>query len=242
MELKSRPRLLMTQPHACSYLTGQDASTLFVDPAYPVDLELYSLLTAQGFRRSGNYLYRPRCEKCQACIPLRIPIQRFTYSRQQRRTCAHNQDLRIEIPETINSGEHYHLYERYIGARHHDGDMFPPNREQYESFLGLPDFDREGQITHYIEFRLEHRLLAVAVTDILTNGLSAVYTYYDPDEEKRSLGVYAVLFQVEMARRLRLPHLYLGYWIKASPKMAYKSNFKPHELFQNQRWTLVGEN
>lgn len=232
-------KFFLTKPHPCSYLANREASTIFADPAHPVTPEIYNSLTEHGFRRSGQHLYRPHCSQCQACIPIRVPVARFRYSRQQRRTWSANQDLQIEITEDINSGEHYRLYERYISGRHGDGDMYPPTREQYEAFLGIPPFDRDAGITHYVEFRLNRRLLGVAVTDILPAGLSAIYTFYDPDEAHRSLGVFSVLFQVEMARRLSLPCLYLGYWIRECRKMAYKSNYHPHEIYRDNRWVLV---
>jgi len=228
-----------TQPHSCSYLADQEATTVFADPGFFMTPEIYSRLCEQGFRRSGEHIYRPHCQSCRACIPLRVPIKFFQPDRQQKRCWKQNQDLSVEVVEDIRSGEHYRLYERYITERHRDGDMYPTTPKQYEGFLYPPSFSREGSITHYIEFRQRSQLLAVAVTDILTAGVSAVYTFYEPKEEKRSLGVFSVLFQIELARRLGLPHLYLGYWVEASPKMAYKTRYKPHEVFQQGRWTTV---
>lgn len=241
--------LYATDAHPCSYLEGQHATTVFIDPYLPVTSELYGQLLAMGFRRSGNHIYRPRCQHCQACVPIRIAVEDFQPNRQQRRIWKHNQDLSIEISTEIGSGEYYRLYERYINSRHSDGDMFPPSQEQFESFLATPFYgqqaadlplvDETAQITLYVEFRDKHELKAVAVTDILPAGLSAVYTFFDPADTQRSLGVFAVLFQIELAKRLALPHLYLGYWIKNSPKMSYKTNYKPHQLYLDGKWRAI---
>lgn len=228
-----------TEPHPCSYLAGLEATTVFADPAFPMTPEIYSHLCEQGFRRSGEHIYKPHCQQCSACVPLRIPIKDFRADRQQKRCWKQNQDLSIEIVEDIRSGEHYKLYERYIRERHRDGDMYPASLKQYEGFLAAPSFSLEQPVTHYIEFRLGTRLLAIAVTDILAAGASAIYTFYEPEEEQRSLGVFSVLFQIELARRLGLPYLYLGYWIDASRKMSYKARYKPHEVFLQGRWTAA---
>ena len=240
--------LYTTDAHPCSDLEGEQATTVFIDPRLSVTAEMYGQLSAMGFRRSGNHIYRPHCLHCQACVPIRIPVADFRANRQQKRIWKRNQDLRIEVTTDIASGECYRLYERYINARHSGGDMFPPSREQFESFLAtpfyskaadLPLLDETSQMTLYIEFRANDELKAVAVTDILPFGLSAVYTFFDPADTQRSLGVFAVLFQIELAKKLTLPHLYLGYWIKNSPKMSYKSNYRPHELYLGDKWTVT---
>lgn len=240
--------LYTTDAHPCSYLEGEQATTAFIDPRLPVTAEMYGQLSTMGFRRSGNHIYRPRCLHCQACVPIRIPVANFKADRQQKRIWKRNQDLRIEVTTDISSGECYRLYERYINTRHADGDMFPPSQEQFDAFLAtpfysktaeLPALDEPSQITLYIEFRYNDELKAVAVTDILPLGLSAVYTFFDPADTQRSLGVFAVLFQIELAKKLTLPHLYLGYWIKNSPKMSYKCNYKPHELYLDGKWTAI---
>jgi len=238
--------LYATDTHPCSYLEGQDANTIFVDPHFPVTAELYGQLSTRGFRRSGEHIYRPHCAHCQACIPIRVSVDKFHPNRQQKRVWAHNQDLSVEVSNEINSGEYYRLYERYINARHADGDMHPATPEQFENFLAKPFIakpssdqllpDETAQITLYLEFREKHVLKAIAVTDVLPVGLSAVYTFFEPVDKVRSLGVFAVLFQIELARKLGLSHLYLGYWIKNSPKMNYKSRYKPYELYQNGVW------
>ncbi|SDU07381.1 arginyltransferase [Halopseudomonas salegens] len=227
-------KFFATQPHTCSYLPEERATTLFLDPQQSIDLTTYSRLSDLGFRRSGDHLYRPHCERCSACIAARIPVDRFTPNKQQKRILRRNQDIRISEHHAVFNEEHYALFARYIEQRHADGDMYPPSREQFESFLV-----RDHSFTRFFEFRLEEQLIAVAVTDIMENGLSAVYTYFAPEHERRSLGRFAILWQVEEARRRQLPALYLGYWIKQCRKMNYKTEYRPLEMLVNQRWVAI---
>ncbi|TDT39436.1 arginine-tRNA-protein transferase [Halospina denitrificans] len=220
-----------TPEHPCSYLEGRQATTMFVDPRARVDKSLYSQLTELGFRRSGSHYYRPHCRGCNACIPVRIPVERFQPDRSQRRIRKANQDLDLTTTPVRFDEEIYNLYERYINERHHDGDMYPASREQFTSFL------IEGSIDgFFLEMRREGHLIGVAVVDVLDNGLSAIYTIFEPGEEKRSLGTYAILWQVEEACRRGLPHLYLGYWIRQCRKMNYKTRFRPLQQLVNGRW------
>jgi len=223
-----------TQPHPCSYLPDEQATTLFLDPSQPMDVEVYAQLSTLGFRRSGDHLYRPHCQNCEACVPARIPVEQFTPNRQQRKIIKRNADLRVTSVEPEFSDEYYALYLSYIEERHADGDMYPPSKEQFKTFLlsKLP-------FARFHEFRLANQLLAIAVTDVLPNGLSAVYTFFDPRHGSRSLGRYAILWQISEAVRLGLHSLYLGYWIKNCRKMSYKTQYRPIELLVNQRWTLI---
>lgn len=223
-----------TRPHTCSYLPEEQATTLFLDPAQPMETQLYARLSDIGFRRSGEHLYRPHCDHCNACIPCRIPALDFRLNRQYRRVIHRNADLQISTVKPSLTEENYALYHRYIEQRHADGDMYPPCRDQFSSFLV-----RNLPFTVFYEFRHHERLLAVAVTDILPNGLSAVYTFYDPEEEQRSLGRFAILWQIAECRRLQLPAVYLGYWIKNCRKMNYKTQYRPLELFIGQRWVTL---
>lgn len=223
-----------TQPHACSYLPEQRATTLFLDPQLPIDINTYSQLSELGFRRSGDHLYRPHCQTCTACIASRIAVDAFEPSSQQKRIIKRNADLQVMARAPALTDEIYQLYARYIEARHQDGDMYPPSREQFSSFLV-----RNWPFSQFYEFRLEGRLLAVAVTDHMLNGLSAVYTFYDPAQTRRSLGRYAILWQIGEARRLELEALYLGYWIKECRKMSYKTEYRPLEMLVNQRWVRL---
>lgn len=230
----SQIKLFSTHEHACSYLEGKMATTVFVDPTLQINGETYSELSDFGFRRSGAHLYRPRCRECQACIPVRIPVTDFKPNRSQKRCAKRNSDVSVHQVNNIDSDEHYALYEQYITERHADGDMFPPSREQYTEFLSS-----EWGVTQYLEFRVEDRLIAVAVSDKLDRGLSAIYTFFAPAEHSRSLGTFAVLKQIERSGQLGLPYLYLGYWIRDCTKMNYKTQFRPLQMFVQQTWLTL---
>lgn len=226
--------LYLTDPHPCSYLTDQQASTVFVDPNVSLNNRQYTELASLGFRRSGNYVYQPHCANCHACIPVRVIADQFEPNRQQKRIIRYNQDLQIKQVKPQFTKEYFWLYERYIGMRHTDGDMYPATREQYQSFLvDAPDY------CSFYEFRKDGQLLAIAVVDLLEDSLSAVYTFFEPLERRRSLGQYAILWQIEQCKRLGLSYLSLGYWIKDCRKMSYKLQYRPVELFINQRWVRM---
>jgi leucyl-tRNA---protein transferase len=227
-------KVYTTYPHSCSYLRDQEATTLFVDPRQPVDQKLYSKLSVMGFRRSGNHIYRPHCTHCNACIPARIPVDGFQPKRSQKRIWQRNQDLRVIGTDNIDDDAAFDLYHRYISLRHSDGDMYPPDREQYQAFL-----NSVWDCTRYFRFYDKGRLSAVAVVDKLEDGLSAIYTFFDPQADKRSLGVYAVLWEIEQAREMSLDYLYLGYWIRDCQKMSYKANYRPLQVYVNSRWTTL---
>lgn len=224
-------KLFATQPHACSYIEGEQATTVFVDPEAKIDIPLYSQLSLLGFRRSGAHLYRPQCASCQSCMSCRIPVALFKPNRSQRRCWQKNQGINIDTVERIDTPEHYSLYSRYIESRHQDGDMYPPSEEQYKAFL-----TSEWGSTRYLEFRLNGELIGVSVCDYLEDGLSAVYTFYLPHLPERSLGKFAILAQIYRARELGLSYVYLGYWIKQCEKMNYKIQYRPLELLINRRW------
>lgn len=223
-----------TPEHPCSYLTGRQATTMFVDPRARVDKHLYSQLTELGFRRSGSHYYRPHCRGCDACIPVRIPVQQFRPNRSQRRAWRDNHDIQCHMTPVSFREECYQLYDRYIRERHADGDMFPPSREQFSSFLveGTPD-------GFFLEMRRGQKLVGMAVVDVLNDGLSAIYTLFDPDEERRGLGTLALLWQIEEAQRRQLQHVYLGYWIRQCRKMSYKTRFRPIEQLVDGHWRTL---
>jgi arginine-tRNA-protein transferase len=223
--------LYQTPPHACGYLPELIASNVFVDPAVPLDAHSYGSLLSQGFRRSGSHVYRPWCDNCQACVPVRLPVAEFRASRSQRRAQQANSDLEIRSLPARFHPEHYALYQAYTRQRHEDGDMASASETDYRDFLIAPWAD-----SRFLEFRLDGRLLAVAVTDVVDDALSAVYTFFDPQLPQRSLGVVAILTQIELARREGLPWLYLGYWIGNCRKMAYKARYRPLELLHGGRW------
>lgn len=226
--------LYLTAPHTCSYLAEQLASTIFVDPKAHITKEQYTYLMNNGFRRSGYYIYRPRCDNCQACIPARVIVDQFKMNRSQKRVIKQNKNIVVSKVTSIDSEEHFNLYQNYISERHLDGDMYPATMEQYKSFL----VDAPIYCSFY-EFREEGRLIAVSVVDVLEDNLSAVYTFFDPYEPKRALGRYAILWQIQEAKRLGLSYLSLGYWIKACRKMSYKLEYRPLELLINQQWVLL---
>ncbi|WIO75574.1 arginyltransferase [Porticoccaceae bacterium LTM1] len=228
----AKVRLFLTEPHPCSYLRDRSATTAFVDPALPISSDLYARLSEHGFRRSGKFLYIPRCQGCAACIPARIPVAEFIPNRQQRRCLKKNADIKLSVLNRIDGDEHFSIYEQYIHQRHSDGDMYPPNRSQYDDFIGST-----APFTRFLEFRKDGRLLAASVADILDNGLSAIYTYFDPSEDQRSLGAFAILSMINFARQNYIPHVYLGYWIDGCRKMRYKTQYQPVELLVEGAWT-----
>lgn len=220
-----------THIHPCSYLPGEDAVTLFVDPAATMTTAHYTALAQLGFRRSGEHIYRPHCPHCNACVPVRIPVADFTPDRSQRRTWRRNQDLRFVRHPVGFDEHHYRLYQRYQAHRHPGGGMDNGDESDYLHFITSP----WGESALY-EMRAGQRLLGVAVIDHLEDGFSAVYTFFDPDERTRALGVQAILWQVEEARRRGLDWVYLGYWIQACNKMAYKTRYQPLEYFDGSQW------
>lgn len=225
--------LYITAEHPCGYYDDRMSANLIPDPRLPMTNRLYSQLVSKGFRRSGGFVYRPHCATCSACIACRIEVAGLRLNRNQRRCLKHNQDLTTRIRRGIFSDEYFDLYRRYINSRHLDGSMANPSAEDFQHFL-LSDWSE----TLFIETRLQGRLLSVAVSDYLPAGLSAVYTFFDPEEHARSLGTLAVLQQIWLAQLYRLPHIYLGYWLEGHKKMDYKKRFQPLELYQNGEWRL----
>ena len=221
----------VTPPHKCGYLPNRDAVTIFVDPRRRPSNATYTLLSQHGFRRSGEHVYRPQCPDCNACIPARIPVAEFTPNRAQRRTLRSNAEVTMVAKPPTYHRDHFELYQRYINARHSGGSMENPDRDSYLEFLTCGWAD-----SIFYEFRLREQLLAVAVVDHLDDGLSAVYTFYDPAAPARSLGRLAVIKQIELARALQLKWLYLGYWIEGCRKMRYKREYAPLEIFRNGQW------
>ncbi len=227
-------RFFQTSPHPCSYLPGQEAATVFMDPEQTLTTPLYSRLITAGFRRSGSHLYRPGCAQCQACISCRVRVRDFKYTRRFKRVWQRNQDLSVREVQDLTEPEFFALYARYINARHRDGDMYPPTPEQFLSFIRA-----KADSTKFYGFYGDSSLLAVCVLDDLDHGLSAMYTYFDPELAERSLGVYAILWQIEKTSRLNLPYLYLGYWIKTCDKMRYKTEYRPLELLIGGKWVIL---
>ena len=223
--------LFVTEAHTCSYLDGRDARSTFVHPTFELTTEVYSQLIARGFRRSGDYVYAPHCPHCSECISVRIPVDRFSAKRRQKRCRRKNANTRAVIKPARFEPAHYDLYLRYQKSRHGDGSMARSSPEEYMNFLGSGWCD-----TVFVEFSAEDQLIAVAVVDRLNTALSAVYTFFDPDYSAISPGVYAVLWQIDWARQLKMDWLYLGYWIGDCAKMNYKTDYQPLQMLQGRQW------
>lgn len=228
-----RIRFYLTPTHPCGYLEGRAAATLLADPHAPLDPWLYDQLLRQGLRRNGRFVYRPYCAGCDQCQSVRIPVRDFRPNRSQRRIWRANQDLTVTLLPPVFTEELFALYERYLAGRHAGGPMDHPSRESFLDFLAA-----DWMETRFALFRDgQGRLLAVAVVDLLPNGLSAVYTFYDPDASRqRSLGSFAILWQLELLRQAGGHWLYLGYYVAGTHKMRYKANFRPLEVCREQCW------
>lgn len=221
----------ITPEHECSYLENHDAITLFVDPDYPIVMSQYSELAKLGFRRSGSNIYRPHCNDCGLCIPVRVPADEFKPNRSQRRNQSLNKDISFNVKDATYDQEHYELYRRYMKGRHAGGGMDNDEPESYENLIAA-----NWSHSKLLEFRLEDKLIMVAVIDCFNDGISAVYTFFDPEYPKRGLGVFGVLSEIEYTKSLKLDWLYLGYWNPKTNKMSYKSNYQPLEFFNGHDW------
>ena len=227
-------RLFQTLPHTCGYYADRVAQNLVIDPAAPQLDQLYGPALARGFRRAGDHLYLPHCAQCHACTPCRIDIEHFQPDRAQQRCEKRNADLEVCEAEAVYSEERHALYKAYLQSRHAGGGMDDAAASDFQNFLTAP-----WSPTLFLELRLRGRLVGVAVTDVCADSLSAVYTFFDPHEPARSLGTFAILQQVALARRRQLPWLYLGFWIDGHPKMDYKRRFKPLQIRAASGWTVM---
>jgi leucyl-tRNA---protein transferase len=242
---RDTPQFFLTSPSACPYLPGKFERKVFTHLVGERAPEVNDLLTHGGFRRSQSIAYRPACDACRACISVRVLVDEFRPTKTFRRVDRLNRDLigseRISSP----TAEQYSLFRAYLDARHASGGMVDMTVLDYSMMVEdshvntkLIEYRARG-IDSGITDRGDGPLLAVALTDVLSDGLSMVYSYYDPDQRTRSLGTFIILDHLERAKRLGLPYVYLGYWVEGSPKMDYKRRFLPQERLAPDGWTRV---
>jgi len=220
-----------TSLYPCSYQPDRLARSQVATPGHLIDAEVYGALVRHGFRRSGAFTYRPHCDRCHACIPVRLPVAKLQPDRTQRRIFRRHGGLTVRELPLFFRDEHYALYSRYQNARHAGGGMDEDSRDQYAHFLLQSRVD-----TRLIEFSEDGAVRMVSIIDVLEDGLSSVYTFFDPDTPGASFGTYNILWQAAQCLALELPYLYLGYWIASSPKMSYKSRFRPIECLLDGHW------
>lgn len=231
-----------TAPYECSYLPNKTARSQVATPSHLINADVYNDLLNAGFRRSGLYTYRPYCDECKACVATRILVNQFTPSRSQRRAEKKHAGLEVSVLNLGYHEEHYQLYQCYQTERHAGGDMDSDDQEQYMQFLLQSRVN-----SRIVEFRdgphdpHPGRLRMVSMMDILEQGISSVYTFYDTSNATASYGAYSILWQLEQARTLGLPYLYLGYYIQQSNKMSYKIKYQPMEGLIDDHWQPLSE-
>jgi arginine-tRNA-protein transferase len=230
----------MTAVAPCPYLSGMTERKVFANLPFSNGAHVNDELTHAGFRRSQNIAYRPACEGCDACVSVRLPVEDVRLSRTQKKVMARNADLSRDLVEAEATQEQFALLKRYLSTRHPGGGMTDMTWLDYIAMV-----EDTAVRTHLIEYRLPSvdggpgDLVAVTLTDLLSDGLSMVYSFFEPDHERRSLGVFAILDHVRQATTVRLPFVYLGYWVEGSPKMDYKAQFRPMEVLRPLGWTRL---
>jgi len=230
---QQRIKLYQGSVTECSYLDDRKAVNIYADPHHPHPRAVYNQLIKRGFRRSGEYVYRPGCTDCSACTPVRVRCEDFRPRRTDKRNLAGNADLVVDFQKSRYTDEYFALYKRYLNSRHADGGMDNPEKEDFSRFLLNP----WGE-TLFLEARLDGVLIAVAVTDATADGLSAVYTFFEPSLKSRGLGKFCILQQIELCKAMAYPYLYLGYWVDGCQKMQYKTDFHPQEHFNGHEWVM----
>lgn len=228
---QQRIKLYQGSTNDCSYLKDKKAINIYADPHHPEPKSVYNQLIRKGFRRSGEFVYRPGCQSCNACVPVRVLCSEFKSRRTDRRNMKSNADLSIKFQPAQFTQEYFDLYRQYLNERHTNSGMDNPEPEDFERFLLNP----WGE-TLFVDIRLKGTLVAVAVTDAITDGLSAVYTFFDPELGRRALGRFCILQQIELCNLMSLPYLYMGYWVNTCQKMEYKTDYRPQEHFNGNDW------
>lgn len=229
-----RIKLYQGTASECSYLDNRESVNIYADPHHPEPQAVYNQLIQRGFRRSGEFVYRPGCPQCDACVPVRVVCKDFRPRRTDKRNLKLNSDLEVDFRPAKFTDEYFELYHRYLSQRHGDGGMDDPAPADFERFLLNP----WGE-TLFLEVRFNGQLAALAVTDATTDGLSAVYTFFDPAMAQRALGRYCILQQIELCNLMALPYLYMGYWVTNCQKMEYKVDYCPQEHFTGQQWERI---
>lgn len=224
-------RLFETVVDECPYLPDEHSASILVDPEHEIDQQLFTMLSRSGFRRSGDMLYTPKCPNCSACVSVRIPCDEFKPSRGQKRTWRKNTDIRVEIEPFSFQPSHFEIYLKYQQHRHPQSSMCDDDPEKYISFI--KSYYSKSQLLCMYK---GEQLLGISVIDQFEGGLSAVYTFFDPDQSRRSLGTYAILYLIKLARLHGIQYVYLGYWVDGSSKMDYKRNFRPLQGYLDRRW------
>ena len=225
-------KLFETVVDACPYLDDQSSGSVLVDTEHVIDTHLFALLSRSGFRRSGDMLYTPKCPSCNACVSVRIPVTKFVPSRSQKRIWRKNcGDIKIAIEDVTFKQAHFELYLKYQRERHPDSSMCDDDPQKYMSFI-----QSEYSKSRFLCMYKDDELIGISVVDQFNGGISAVYTFFDPEYSQRSLGTYIILYMVKLARLKKIPYVYLGYWIDQSQKMNYKRNFKPLEGHIDRQW------
>jgi leucyl-tRNA---protein transferase len=242
---RDTPQFYLTAPSPCPYLPGREERKVFTHLVGERAPELNDLLTHGGFRRSQSIAYRPACETCRACVSVRVVVEDFRPTRSMRRVLDRNSDLVADMRVPVPTSEQYSVFRGYLDSRHRDGGMADMTVLDYAMMVEdshvetrIVEFRRRGPDSR-ITGRGNGPLLGVALTDVLSDGLSMVYSFFDPDAGDRSLGTFIILDHIARARRLGLPYVYLGYWVKGSRKMDYKGRFLPQERLTGDGWTRV---
>jgi len=232
------PRFYVTAPSPCPYLDGQTERKVFTELNGPDASALNEALGRVGFRRSQSVVYRPACENCNACVSVRVRALEHTSKKSERRISKTNNDLRIDVKPPVVSDEQFELLREYLDARHSDGSMASMTHDEYHEMVETSPVD-----TMIVEYRrvIDNKLMAVALTDRLGDGLSMVYSFFTADEPQRSLGTYIIIDHIERAKTANAPYVYLGYWVKGSTKMDYKRRFKPMDRLGRNGWFDMSE-